>query len=666
MDRLVDRGFLSVLCWAALGVSGCSSGDGGENGPDDPPAEVAWSTLACDPIAPAYCAHPFPSNVFTAADDTTATGRRVALSAEMMPVSYYGNSADPSAWSDLDGFSPGTPMQVHLPGATSAGLPTASAIERSLDDDCPTVLLDAETGERIAHFAELNAVASDPEKAELFIRPAARLREGARYIVAIRGIVDASGDPLAASDAFAALRDGSAMEGDDSVDDRRPLYTDIFTRLSDAGVGRADLQLAWDFTTASGHVLRDRLVSMRDTALATVGDAGATFTIDSIDEGWAPGIAFRVQGTFDVPMFLDQPGFGAELRLGEDGLPVADGTHPFPFELLVPESGADTPAPILQYGHGLLGTHKEIEGDDLVAFAAEHGFAILATDWIGLTTPDQPYVAVILEDGRLEDYRGMFAQLSQAMVNTLVLTRTAMGGLADDPTFGGHLDPTQRYYYGISLGGIMGSLYLTLSTDVERGVVDVMGAPFVTLLDRSRAFDTFFDIANAAYPDPRDVQLALTLIQMLWDRVEPNGFLPHLSGDPLAGTPDHEVLMRVALGDHSVSSVGAEYMARTIGAPLVDQGTGEVFGLQTVPAPHRGTAMVRWDFGLPPIPDCPAPPSACKDPHGALRALDPADAQIDQFLRTGEVVVQCPGGVCSFPERGECPAGASEPPVCLP
>lgn len=657
--------------WGPVAVLGslilAACGDAAESGPDDPPAEVAWSTLACDPIAPAYCGHPFPSNVFTADDDATATGRRVALSPDAMPVSYYGGTADPAAWSDLDGFSPGTPMQVHMPGATSIGLPTAATVERSLEDDCPTVLLDAETGDRVPHFAELNAVASDLEKAELFIRPAARLREGARYIVAIRSVVDASGDPLPASATFTALRDGTEMEdGDDSIEARRPLYTDIFSRLQGAEVDRSDLQLAWDFTTASGHVMRDRLVAMRDLALASVGDGGASFSITSIEEDFDPRIAYRVQGTFDAPMFLDQPGFGAQLQLGADGQPVIAGTHAFPFELLVPQSALQTPAPILAYGHGLLGTHKEIEGDDLVAFASDHNYALLATDWIGLTTPDQPFVAVILESGKLEDYRSMFAQLSQSMVNALVLMRTASGGLAGDPVIGGALDPSQRYYYGISLGGIMGSLYLTLSPDVTRGTVDVMGAPFVTLLDRSRQFGTFFEIADAAFSDPRDVQLSLSLIQMLWDRVEPNGFLPHMSGNPLPGTPDHEVLMRVAMGDHSVSNVGAHYMARTVGAPLVDMGTGEVFGLETVAAPHAGTSLVQYDFGLPPSPDCPAPPMACTDPHGALRALGPADTQLDHFLRTGEVTNACPGGVCSFPDRGACEPGATEAAVCLP
>lgn len=36
------------------------------------------------------------------------------------------------------------------------GLPGWQDMAVSLDPDCPTVLLDAETGERLAHFAELD------------------------------------------------------------------------------------------------------------------------------------------------------------------------------------------------------------------------------------------------------------------------------------------------------------------------------------------------------------------------------------------------------------------------------------------------------------------------------------------------------------------------------
>ena len=58
------------------------------------------------------------------------------------------------------------------------------------------------------------------------------------------------------------------------------------------------------------------------------------------------------------------------------------------------------------------------------------------------------------------------------------------------------------------------------------------------------------------------------MIQMMWDRGEPNGYANHMTGDPLPGTPAHKVLIEMAYGDHQVSNVATEVEARTIGAPL--------------------------------------------------------------------------------------------------
>ena len=57
----------------------------------------------------------------------------------------------------------------------------------------------------------------------------------------------------------------------------------------------------------------------------------------------------------------------------------------------------------------------------------------------------------------------------------------------------------------------------------------------------------------------------LSLIQLLWDRGEANGYAHHITSDPLPGTPAHNVLMHVAFGDHQVANVTAEVEARTIG-----------------------------------------------------------------------------------------------------
>lgn len=630
---------------------------------DEPDPEVDWAQLDCDPLVPEYCGYPFPNNVFTVADDGTNTGRRLALSEALMPTSKTDVKPINTAWDSRDGFSVGSVMMVHMPGATETGLPIVTNVAASLDGDSPTVLLDTESGERIAHFTELERV-EDTTRATLFVRPAAALTPGRRYIVAIRDVVDDAGAPLMASEAFAALRDLTDAPSP-GLEARRPLYADIFARLGDAGVERDTLQLAWDFTTASDTNNTERLVHMRDVALAEVGDAPG-FELIEVAEDFDPRVAYRIEGRFSVPLFLDVPGPVSVLNLGDDGLPEANGSADFRFTMLIPASASEeNPAALLQYGHGLLGERDEIERDHFLDFMDTYGYAMYSTDWIGLSAPDEAFLGVIFDSGRIEEYEGQFARTQQAVINALVLNRVVTGTVATDKTYAPLLDASQNYYYGISLGGILGTVYLALSTDVTRGAADVMGAPFVTLLTRSRQFDPFFAIANNTYEDPRDVQMALSLTQNFWDRSEPVGFLPHLRDDPFEGSPVHELMMRAAVGDHSVSTASAHFQARSLGAPHVESGVREVFGLETA-AEAEGLAYIEYDFGLPPEPACPVPMRLCTDPHGGLRGLPSADEQLDRFLRTGEVVNSCPDGVCSFPELSGCEGGEEDQDLCAP
>ncbi len=666
----LQRCFVAILLGLGSACGGDPGGDADETGSEetadstgsipDPDPVVDWPTLACDPLVPEYCGHPFPSNVFTTADPATPTGRRVAFATDMMPVSYYEVQADPAPWLRSDGFSPGVGIMVHLQDAVAAGLPSAANIAASLEDTSPTVLIDTATGMRVPHFAELDLSTDDPSRRVLFIRPAVRLTDATRYIVAVRGVVDGNGTAIAPSPAFAALRDGEPSD-EPSVDERRPLYADIFAQLDTAGVGRADLQLAWDFTTASDENNIRPLVHMRDQALAMVGGT-PTFTIDTIDTEFDPRIAYRIEGTFEVPLFVDQPGPNAVMNVDAEGLPVAMGTYAFDFELLIPQRAMTEPVGLLHYGHGLLGNQREVERGEFLELCENHGWAIYSTDWIGLATTDQAFIGVILQSGAIEDFDGMFARLQQSVVNSLVLDRVIADGVAADPMFTDLLDPEVRGYYGISLGGIMGALYMSVSQDTTRGGLEVMGVPFAMLLGRSAQFDAFFEIAKSTYEDPRDIQLVLGLVQMLWDRVEPNGFLRHLRDSPLPDTPAHEVMMRAAVGDHSVPTVGAHVMARTLGVPHVASGGREIWGLETVTEPPAGSAYIEYDFGLPPEPDCALAQRACEDPHGSIRVLPAAAEQLDHFLRTGEVRNFCPGGTCTYPQDGCDPT--PDPNVC--
>jgi hypothetical protein len=104
-------------------------------------------------------------------------------------------------------------------------------------------------------------------------------------------------------------------------------------------------------------------------------------------------------------------------------------------------------------------------------------------------------------------------------------------------------------------------------------------------------------------------------------------------------------LLHVAIGDHQVSPLGAHYMARTMGASLLDPPARPIFGLELEAAPFEGSALVEYDYGdlVPPLPDTNTPTDADSetDPHGWVRSEPTQMEQSDVFLRTGVVTQQC-------------------------
>jgi len=623
----------------------------------EPAPEVAWPHLTCDSLVPSYCAFPFPSNVYTVADEDQVTGRRVALDDGSMPVAKEGHVPSLNGLLTSDGFSTAAAILAELPGATIEGLPSPFDPAESLEDDCPTVILDAETGERLAHFSELDkSMPNRPERA-LMIRPLQRLSDGKRYIVAVRNIRGADG-VLPPSPAFAALRDLTPYDEDPSIEERRPLYADIFQRLAAAGIARDELQLAWDFTTASRDNNTRYLVHMRDEALAAAGDDGPAFTITDVQTDYEPDhIAYRIEGTMEVPLYLDDPGPGGRLVFGDDGLPEPNPDQPtdqVPFLVLIPQSATTTPAALLQYGHGLLGSNRQIQSGNFRWLIDDYGYVMFGVNLRGMAEDDEIWIANQLAVGAFDEVTAMFERQHQGVLDYLLAMRMMSRGFADDPTYGDFIDPTQRYYHGISQGGIFGPTYMALSTDVERGVLGVAGMPYSLLLKRSVDFGPFVVFLKVAFPDPRDHLFLLAVTQMFWDRTEPNGYAPYVHDNPLPGSSPHDVLIRNALGDHQVSTTGGQLMARAIGAQHLDSSVREVFGLDVIDGATEGSAYVEYDFGLPPDPICNINMTACDDPHDKIRKLPEAALQLDTFLRTGEILNPCPGGHCSYPEQSGC------------
>ncbi len=625
-----------LLLAASLALLGCSS------------TADSLASTGCDPLVPDVCGFPFPSNAYLVADATTPTGHHVQFGKQTLPM-QRNSPTDPTPWTKSDGFSPGMTVLTYLPGATATGLPDENNLALSVTPQSPTILLDAATGALVPHIGEIDMSATRDGERSLMIRPVVRLDDNTRYIVAVRHVVDANGAVIPPSPAFVALRDGKSFP-DASIARRRALYADIFAKLAAAGVDKSDLQMAWDYSTASRENNTRTMLAVRDAALAVVGDAGPAYTITSVVDNPNPHIARRILGTMHVPLFLDQATPDGKMVYDAAGNPMQNGFADYPFLVQIPNSAiTGTPGAILQNGHGLLGSMTEGQDGYMATICDTKDFVEIAVDLTGFASDD---VTPILEaiSGDIGSFAHVVERQQQGMVNQLLALRMMKGSFYKDPMVQWNgvsaIDPTHVYYRGDSQGGIMGTTYMAISTDVVRGLLGEPGLPYDFLLNRSKDFAPFFSLLEGVTDTFFEVQILLGAVQMLWDRSEPDGYAPYITDNPLPNTPSHNVLLAVAIGDHQVTPLGAHLLARTIGAKNMKPVNREIWGIADADAPFTGNGMTEWDFGLPPAPTTNVPMEQGDDPHDKVRSLPSAIDQSDTFLRTGVVQSYC-GGVCT-------------------
>jgi hypothetical protein len=351
--------------------------------------------------------------------------------------------------------------------------------------------------------------------------------------------------------------------------------------------------------------------------------------------------------------------------VGASPIPRQNGMFTARFICTVPTSavaadGSAQPTRAALYGHGLLGSAREVLGAGS-RFAKVGNTTYCATWWIGMSEDDVPSVLTSLQD--LSRFRTQPDRLQQAMLNFLYLGRLLKhpDGFAADPAFQAAdgtplLDLEHLEYVGTSQGGILGGATSAIAQDWTRALLAVPAMNYSTLLDRSVDFDVFATVYDPNYPDRVDREVGMLAIQMLWDRGENNGYAQHLTDEPYRRTPRKRVLLFEAFGDHQVANVATEVMARTIDArvrvPALAEGRSadvepfwDLDPVRRFPDRH-GSYLVVWDFGTPTPPVENVPNRAGEDPHGMgrdqLEVLNLAKA----FLEQGRLVDTCAGGPC--------------------
>ncbi|MGB0641028.1 MAG: hypothetical protein ACPGTU_16945, partial [Myxococcota bacterium] len=261
----------------------------------------------CDPIAPTLCGLPFPSTFYMVASDTSETGWQINFGEKTLPRNFNLVQTLPTYINEKDGFSPLTPAIAHLPDATADGLISHLDIGRYEDSEAKTVILNLDSGERVPHFAEIDESGLDPDRKMLILHPVEPMEHGGHYAVGIRNVTNSAGELVAASDGFAALRDGDGTSSSDPlVTERQDWYDDtLFPALEATGFAQNDLQLAWDFVVASRDGVTGKSLWMRDDLYDRLGTDGPPYVITSIEEDVNESTARRVYGEMTVPLYTE-------------------------------------------------------------------------------------------------------------------------------------------------------------------------------------------------------------------------------------------------------------------------------------------------------------------------------------------------------------------------
>ncbi len=648
----------------------------------------------CQPYSSTPCLLPFPSNLFTRPDKTSATGLRVDLPSKAMPVNNTGIRVGTAPYDRNDGFSPGSAAIIHVAGLDNAkafaktgsvGLLNMAA---SFTKNTPIVVIDETTGKRQLIYTQLDANAPSPATTNLMVLPGGEWTDGHTYVVAMRNLRNSSGKIIKAPSWFEKLRDGKKLPANERSQAAR--YTKIFAALKKAKIARSNLYVAWDFTVASAQDLTGRLLAIRNNAFAQLGDTNLAsgqvtgkapaFTVTSnAPLSGSPGVE-DIQGTFQVPCYLVVCGPAATAGFHySSNKPDATPTQ-LPgniatalFECIVPSSATPSnPARISLYGHGLLGSMDEVTDSWVVSLATNYNMVLCATNWWGLAAPDEGNDAAAILNLNL--FPNVIDRLQQGVLNTLFLGRLMdnSAGLASNADFqsGGKpvINTANLFYDGNSQGGIEGGLTTAVSPDFRRAVLGVTGIDYANMLvQRSTDFAPFKAVLDTGYPDASMYTVILDLTDQLWVRGDPEGYAAYMTSHPLPDTPAHTVLMQTAYGDFQVSEYAGAAEARAIGAsvyePALDADrSGDknlYYGLPAIKSfPFNGSAIEIWDDGpglvqqpptgnVPPVGSTGPTGPQNNDPHEDPRKTPLAQQQISAFLQpNGSMIDVCGSSPC--------------------
>ena len=663
----MTQSFPATLLATTLCTAACTTD--GPPTPPDPPARTAFWTAAtpdpCNPIAREWdCMMPFPSDWFRPRQGSAGPWQ-MRLPTVALPVRAEGGEPiDMPADVSADGFSVGSQIVVRVPGSVGpTGLLAPYRADKTMQGaelavstakGNPTLLLDVEAGQFVPHISEVDTRADLLDDRMLILRPLIPLTFAHRHLVVLRkGVLQhADGRPIVRPAGMQALVDAKAPAAE-------PLRTlhgwydqQVWPPLAKLGIARADVLLAWDFTTASQASVQSDLLAIRAAMAKTLAAEPIPAKVTSVETAPEPHVARRIHGELAVPSFVTDCKPGARLFRDPQGLVARNGSCQVPFVAIVPPSvaagTAKGPVRVLQYGHGFFGDRSEAQGAHVAELADKLGAVVVAVDWWGMSKPD---LGKVVDDLLNRPWHALrfIERVHQAMANQMAITHAAKTTLAALPDLqaGGKpvYDSTHVYFIGNSQGHILGGVYVAVALDIDRAVLGVGGAGFGHMMARARPFADFrgmLDIMTQSHGATSTVQ---ALMVSAFDRIDPLAWSGRLRADK-NGKVARPVLLHAGLADAQVPNLASHLHARALGAVHLQPAPRPVYGLAPASGPASGHTLVEFDFGVEAPDALPQPGDKANAVHEAVRRVPAAIEQMDAFLRPAGVVTHTCQGAC--------------------
>lgn len=619
--------------------------------------------LAAEP----ECFLPFPSDHFLVEDPSLPSGHRVEIAPNVSLFSEVsGKNADPNSRRAVDGFSPMATIVATLGSpASDAGLTSIlEAPGNTMSLESKTLIVDAEDRTLVPHFADLDPRPSDAAARAIVLHPLVRLVPRHRYIVVLKSVLGPDGAPVTPAPGYAKI---AAGDRDPALEpDATHLRDRVFPVLDQLGLLPSALDLAFDFTVGSSEHIEGDLLEVRALTIEWLKTHTPKVEIVERFSDPRPEIWRELYGTVEVPLFLEAPGAGSQLRRDAAGHVLQGGTTTVPFIAEIPRSVRDQFAPgrLLGFGHGFFGMRQEVLDPPVRNIADRAHRIVLAIDWWGMSRSDLPLVVdgLVNAPGTSLDF---VDRTHQGMANWMVLLAAAERSLTTLPDFrrpdeagtagvqtstGGVsnrgqslIDPSSPAFLGISMGHILGGVLAAVEPRLERIALEVGGAGFTQLMSRARPFAAYLTFMEQSLPKKEDQMKFIALSQTALDRIDPGNWAHHVLQQPLPGQAERRLLLQLGLGDVEVPNMAGFLHARALGLPLLSPAPSQPYGLALQPAPAESGLML-FDLGIDQsVYRVAAPPDGANRVHNALREAEPAVLQLERFFDSGEITNPCPG-----------------------